>query len=200
MTDATLTQHVCLVDRIRDKRISSETGQTEYLISWQGFDPQGNEFEDTWEPESNVLGEELVEEFERSLARQRSFQQKRATSVSGSKGQSRDPSHHWSREENSYPSDLSHHPPHPYPPSLFSLSRFSSFLGHRRPIYGRPGGGTALKRKASGLEDGNQRINKENIHANQPVNGGSKGDLPTEKVIKSFWQTSLNAVELTLHM
>ncbi|KAG0327490.1 hypothetical protein BG004_002762 [Podila humilis] len=69
MTDATVLQHVCLVDRILDKRVDPGTGQAEYLISWQGFDAQGNEFDDTWEPENNVLGEDLVVEYERSVAR-----------------------------------------------------------------------------------------------------------------------------------
>ena len=179
MTDATLTQHVCLVDRILDKRVNSDTGQTEYLISWQGFDPQGNEFEDTWEPESNVLGEELVEEFERSLARQRSFQQKRPLEAldSGSKDRSRYNLHYSQHYQSSRPDtqDLAHPhssrhyltssylPPGLYPPLSQTIHHT---FGAYRPIHGRPTGRTSQKRKSS---QDNQTTNKENL-VNQPVN------------------------------
>lgn len=179
MADATLTQHVCLVDRILDKRVDSETAQTEYLISWQGFDPQGNEFEDTWEPESNVLGEELVEEFERSLARQRSFQQKRPLEAPdcGSKDQSRhdppSPRHYHSSRPDTQNMDHPH-PSHHYPASFYPPPGFyrplsptiHSTFGVYRPIHGRPTGRTSLKRKPS---HDNQKTNKENL-VNQPVN------------------------------
>ncbi|KAG0096319.1 hypothetical protein BGZ93_004718 [Podila epicladia] len=193
--DAALTQHVCLVDRILDKRISSETGQSEYLLSWQGFDPQGNEFEDTWEPESNVLGEELIEEYERSLARHRSFQQKRTVEVhTGSKYQSRDPSysnHYVPR----HPQNLDHrhlestnrHFSTLPPPRLYSLhhSHFPSYSQSeicRRPVYGRPTGSTIWPKRKSAQD--NQQTNKENLIARQPVNGvykeGSKQKDNTE--------------------
>ncbi|KAH7056633.1 hypothetical protein BKA57DRAFT_209439 [Linnemannia elongata] len=62
----TTTQDVGLVERILEKRVDMDTGAVEYLIRWQGTDSQGNEYEDTWEPEENVLGVELIEEFEQS--------------------------------------------------------------------------------------------------------------------------------------
>ncbi|KAF9921633.1 hypothetical protein FBU30_008303 [Linnemannia zychae] len=62
----TTTQDVGLVERILEKRVDMNTGAVEYLIRWQGTDSQGNEYEDTWEPEENVLGIELIEEFEQS--------------------------------------------------------------------------------------------------------------------------------------
>ncbi|KAF9913304.1 hypothetical protein EC991_000066 [Linnemannia zychae] len=62
----TTTQDVGLVERILEKRVDMDTGAVEYLIRWQGTDGQGNEYEDTWEPEENVLGVELIEEFEQS--------------------------------------------------------------------------------------------------------------------------------------
>ncbi|KAK3829758.1 MAG: hypothetical protein JOS17DRAFT_203223 [Linnemannia elongata] len=62
----TTTQDVGLVERILEKRVDMDTGAVEYLIRWQGTDIQGNEYEDTWEPEENVLGVELIEEFEQS--------------------------------------------------------------------------------------------------------------------------------------
>ncbi|GJJ69894.1 hypothetical protein EMPS_02243 [Entomortierella parvispora] len=60
-----VSQDLCLVDRILDKRIDVDTGEVEYLIRWLGADRDGNDFEDSWEPDYNVFGEELVEEFER---------------------------------------------------------------------------------------------------------------------------------------
>ncbi|KAG0281792.1 hypothetical protein BGZ95_010445 [Linnemannia exigua] len=65
MAEAT-TQDVGLVERILEKRVDMDTGAVEYLIRWQGTDGQGNEYEDTWEPEENILGVELIEEFEQS--------------------------------------------------------------------------------------------------------------------------------------
>lgn len=187
MTDATLTQHVCLVDRILDKRISTETGQSEYLLSWQGFDPQGNEFEDTWEPESNVLGEELIEEYERSLARRRSFQQKRTAEVhSGSKYQSRDSSysnHYASRHPQSldhrHSESTSHHistlpPPRLYSPHHSQFPAYSQPEICRRPVYGRPTGSTIWPKRKSAQD--NQQTNKENLIVRQPVNGVHKED------------------------
>ncbi|KAF9145588.1 hypothetical protein BG015_011842 [Linnemannia schmuckeri] len=62
----TTTQDVGLVERILEKRVDMDTGAVEYLIRWQGTDSQGSGYEDTWEPEENVLGVELIEEFEQS--------------------------------------------------------------------------------------------------------------------------------------
>ncbi|KAI8359320.1 hypothetical protein B0O80DRAFT_228893 [Mortierella sp. GBAus27b] len=71
MSDPT-AQDIGLVERILQKRIDAETGAVEYLIRWQGTDEHGNEFKDSWEPEHNILGEELIEEFDRRLAEKRS--------------------------------------------------------------------------------------------------------------------------------
>ena len=60
-----VSQDLCLVDKILDKRIDVDTGEVEYLIRWLGADRDGNDFEDSWEPDYNVFGEELIEEFER---------------------------------------------------------------------------------------------------------------------------------------
>lgn len=62
----TTMQDVGLVERILEKRVDMDTGAVEYLIRWQGKDRQGKEYEDSWEPEENVLGVELIEEFEQS--------------------------------------------------------------------------------------------------------------------------------------
>ncbi|KAF9100873.1 hypothetical protein BGX29_006200 [Mortierella sp. GBA35] len=62
----TTTQDVGLVEQILEKRVDMDTGAVQYLIRWQGTDSQGNEYEDTWEPEENVLGVELIVEFEQS--------------------------------------------------------------------------------------------------------------------------------------
>ncbi|KAG0368699.1 hypothetical protein BC939DRAFT_473718 [Gamsiella multidivaricata] len=78
-----ITQDLCLVERILQKRTDAETGAVEYLIRWQGSDAQGKQFEDSWEPEQNVLGEELIEEFERRQAARRA---QRRTSPSRTKG------------------------------------------------------------------------------------------------------------------
>jgi len=48
-----------------------DTGEVEYLIRWLGADRDGNDFEDSWEPDYNVFGEELIEEFERMRAARR---------------------------------------------------------------------------------------------------------------------------------
>lgn len=66
-----VSQDLCLVDRILDKRIDVDTGEVEYLIRWLGADRDGNDFEDSWEPDYNVFGEELIEEFERMRAARR---------------------------------------------------------------------------------------------------------------------------------
>ncbi|KAF9581816.1 hypothetical protein BGW38_001040, partial [Lunasporangiospora selenospora] len=87
MAELEPTQVVCLVDRILDKRIGNDTGLVHYLIRWQGCDAQGNAFEDTWEPEQNVLGEELIEEFERSqqAQQQRAPRDRKRTTTSSSR-------------------------------------------------------------------------------------------------------------------
>ncbi|KAG9320911.1 hypothetical protein KVV02_004562 [Mortierella alpina] len=61
----TITQDFCLVEKILDKRIDADTGTTEYLIKWQGTDAEGKELDNSWEPEHNILGEDLLAEFER---------------------------------------------------------------------------------------------------------------------------------------
>ncbi|KAF9985539.1 hypothetical protein BGZ75_002795 [Mortierella antarctica] len=61
----TITQDFCLVEKILDKRIDADTGTTEYLIKWQGTDAEGNALDNSWEPEHNILGEDLLAEFER---------------------------------------------------------------------------------------------------------------------------------------
>ncbi|KAG0042714.1 hypothetical protein BGZ83_000148 [Gryganskiella cystojenkinii] len=66
-----VSQDLCLVDKILDKRIDVDTGEVEYLIRWLGADRDGNDFEDSWEPDYNVFGEELIEEFERMRAAKR---------------------------------------------------------------------------------------------------------------------------------
>ncbi|KAF9356564.1 Folylpolyglutamate synthetase [Mortierella sp. AD094] len=71
-----IIQDLCLVERILQKRVDTETGAVEYLIRWQGTDAQGNEYEDTWEPEHNILGDELIEEFERKQASKRPQRQR----------------------------------------------------------------------------------------------------------------------------
>ncbi|KAF9997270.1 hypothetical protein BGZ79_009025 [Entomortierella chlamydospora] len=71
-----IIQDLCLVEKILQKRIDTETGVVEYLIRWQGTDAQGNEYEDTWEPEQNILGDELIEEFERKQASKRPQRQR----------------------------------------------------------------------------------------------------------------------------
>ncbi|KAF9197743.1 hypothetical protein BGZ49_001677 [Haplosporangium sp. Z 27] len=70
MSETTI-QDLCLVERILQKRVDADTGAVEYLIKWQGTDAQGNEYEDTWEPEHNILGDELIEEFENRQASRR---------------------------------------------------------------------------------------------------------------------------------
>ncbi|KAG0308187.1 hypothetical protein BGZ98_008695 [Dissophora globulifera] len=67
-----VVQDLCLVEKILQKRADPDTGAVEYLIRWQGKDAQGRPFEDSWEPEQNVLGEELIEEYERRQAAKRS--------------------------------------------------------------------------------------------------------------------------------
>ncbi|CAO3564098.1 unnamed protein product [Mortierella alpina] len=64
----TITQDFCLVEKILDKRIDADTGTVEYLIKWQGMDAEGNALDNSWEPEHNILGEDLLAEFEREQA------------------------------------------------------------------------------------------------------------------------------------
>ncbi|KAF9963061.1 hypothetical protein BGZ70_007700 [Mortierella alpina] len=64
----TITQDFCLVEKILDKRIDADTGTVEYLIKWQGTDAEGNALDNSWEPEHNILGEDLLAEFEREQA------------------------------------------------------------------------------------------------------------------------------------
>ncbi|KAF9115107.1 hypothetical protein BGX27_008910 [Mortierella sp. AM989] len=75
MAEATI-QDLCLVERILQKRVDADTGAVEYLIRWQGTDAQGNEYDDTWEPEHNILGDELIDEFERRQAPKRPQRQR----------------------------------------------------------------------------------------------------------------------------
>ncbi|KAF9950878.1 hypothetical protein BGZ72_007544 [Mortierella alpina] len=60
----TITQDFCLVEKILDRRIDADTGTAEYLIKWQGTDAEGNGLDNSWEPEHNILGEDLLAEFE----------------------------------------------------------------------------------------------------------------------------------------
>ncbi|KAF9558540.1 hypothetical protein EC968_007075 [Mortierella alpina] len=64
----TITQDFCLVEKILDKRVDADTGTVEYLIKWQGTDAEGNALDNSWEPEHNILGEDLLAEFERDQA------------------------------------------------------------------------------------------------------------------------------------
>ncbi|KAF9437374.1 hypothetical protein BGZ76_000965 [Entomortierella beljakovae] len=75
MSDTTY-QDLCLVERILQKRVDQETGAVEYLIRWQGTDAQGNEYENTWEPEHNILGDELIDEFEQRQGSKRQHRQR----------------------------------------------------------------------------------------------------------------------------
>ncbi|KAF9916712.1 hypothetical protein BX616_003039 [Lobosporangium transversale] len=79
----TFTQDICLVEKILEKRTNAETGVVEYLIRWQGEDAQGKGYEDSWEPEQNILGQELIEEFER---RQEERRPQRRRSIDRSNG------------------------------------------------------------------------------------------------------------------
>ncbi|KAG0374387.1 hypothetical protein BGX24_010471 [Mortierella sp. AD032] len=105
----TTTQDVGLVERILEKRVDMDTGSVEYLIRWQGTDGQGNEYEDTWEPEENVLGEELIEEFEQSRPTMRVHpRQPSFTKPNGAMPPKGEPNKH-------YPSVRYPHPPLPLP-------------------------------------------------------------------------------------
>ena len=57
MNDSDEEEYV--IERILDRRVRS--GVTEYFIKWQGYSDSDN----TWEPESNLNCQELIQQFER---------------------------------------------------------------------------------------------------------------------------------------
>ncbi|KAG0213807.1 hypothetical protein BGX28_003481 [Mortierella sp. GBA30] len=64
----TIEREFCLVEKILAKRTNVEKGIAEYLIKWQGTDAKGKRYVDTWEPEHNIIGEDLLVEFEQEQA------------------------------------------------------------------------------------------------------------------------------------
>ncbi|KAF9193335.1 hypothetical protein BGZ51_003609 [Haplosporangium sp. Z 767] len=138
-----ITQDICLVDRILEKRINADTGAVEYLIRWQGTDAQGNEYEDSWEPECNIIGDELIEEYDRMHRTKRAQQHRRSPSNNGSYGSlhgtnaSHGPRH---QQQTGAPLPLQMNPRHVYSltPSEASARPPSTFIPPQQPIMGHP--------------------------------------------------------------
>lgn len=142
----TVYQDLCLVERILQKRIDQETGSVEYLIRWQGTDAQGNEYEDTWEPEQNILGDELIDEFERKQQQlQSSKRPQHQRTPSKSKGVWREGGEagqdSTQRGQAPPPPGVGHpfdqhassHPPGYFPPPYISPYGHPNFPGSRQP-------------------------------------------------------------------
>ncbi|KAG0249624.1 hypothetical protein BG011_009067 [Mortierella polycephala] len=138
-----ITQDICLVDKILEKRTNADTGAVEYLIHWQGTDAQGNEYEDSWEPECNIIGDELIEEYDRMHRTKRVQQHRRSPSNNGSYGSihgtngSHGPRH---QQQAVPPLPLQMNPRHAYssiPPEA-SIRLPSTFIPPQQPVTGHP--------------------------------------------------------------
>ncbi|KAF8922770.1 hypothetical protein BGZ58_003801 [Dissophora ornata] len=79
-----VVQDLCLAERILQRRVDPDTGAVDYLVRWQGTDSNGKQLDDSWEPEQHILGEELIEEFERKQAAKRHQRRRSPSRTNGS--------------------------------------------------------------------------------------------------------------------